>query len=130
MNVKETASDAVGVIGKKTTLAAVAAVVGENIAEKALFKGFPGVFGIAANDSKGNLQIKPAKPNGSGGWVPQTADSPKPFWYRQGARAGIAVLCFAAGLTSKDEALQAGFMTGGFVALAHIAQDAHPVLRG
>lgn len=126
---QEQAKEVAGKITSLSTLVAAGAVVGENLGEKALFKGFPQAFGIAITDKDGNLNIKPAKLE-AGKWVPQTADDSKPFVFRQLSRLGIAAIAFAVGMTSKNDAVAAGANVTGIVALAHLGQDLIPALRG
>lgn len=129
MDLQEKAGDVFGEMTSKVTVASIGAAVGENLIEKAAFKGFPQAFGIAVTNNKGKTIIKPAKLQ-NGAWIPQTADSPRPFWMRQAARGVTAALAFGVAISSKDPVTRAAGGTFAVLALSHVLQDAMPPLRG
>jgi hypothetical protein len=124
--VKGAAQDTVS----EETLGALSGVLVENLLERAAFKMLPQIFGFATTDKNGHSVFHPAKSDGKGGYVPQTAIDSRPLYMRQAFRGVTALSTFAIAAMVKEKAARTALATSGVMALAHMAQDFIPALRG
>jgi hypothetical protein len=127
--VVDTAKDALDQMLSKVTIGGATGILAANLLERAAFKQFPQLYGYFKVQADGRVTIHKAKYEG-GKWVPQTATSLEPLYWRQGALLGAIVACFGIGQTVKNPAVSAGFNAAALLYMAHGAQNFIPALRG
>ena len=118
--------DVVGTLTDPRVLSTGVGVVGMAYAEKYLWKSARGLFGTSVPSATGRPTFYAVKPDGT---TDTSAPAPKLGINRQLARGAAVVGCIA-GIEFSDSApVQYGLLGAASVLLAHVIQDAFPVLN-